>query len=98
MFVAKLYTGTGSAGTEFSYLSYNEPYIYPNPASSLLNVESGSQITITVYDLSGHIVLSPVVADEKAAIDVNMLPRGLYIVGIIDNTSGQGSKLKFVKR
>lgn len=100
MFVAKLHTGAGSSGTGLSYLPHNEPYVYPNPASSLLHVVSGGtnhQMTITIYDPSGRVVSPPIAAEGKAAISINKLPQGFYTVSITDNTSGQNTKVKFVK-
>ncbi len=100
MFVAKLHTGAGSSGTGLRYLAHNEPYIYPNPASTLLHVVSGGtdhQMTITIYDPSGRVVSPPIVAEGKAAISIDKLPQGFYTVSTTDNTSGQNTTVKFLK-
>lgn len=59
--------------------------IYPNPAQSLLYVESDDlgiqQASITVFDLLGQTVEVPFTkSNNKISADVSALPRGMYVL------------------
>ena len=65
----------------------DELLIYPNPASTLLNIEGKNISTIIVYNTLGQPVLTPVSPDTNhAIIDISDLSSGLYLVRIIENT------------
>jgi hypothetical protein len=58
--------------------------VYPNPASDMLNISSGS-ITIDaiiVYDISGKIVYQNVIHDKTHTIDVTKFRAGFYILQV----------------
>lgn len=74
-----------------SYLSVNNPnlknkvQIFPNPVSSILNINFDGNVLIEVYDLNGRKIL---VSSEKH-INIQNLKAGIYIVKILnskDNT------------
>ena len=66
--------------------------IYPNPASTTLNIHCKSMIRAEIYDLQGRLVAST----DKADIDVSAIACGNYIVKIITD---QGITVKhFVKK
>ena len=56
--------------------------IYPNPASDFVIIENiiEGQCDVTVYDMSGKIVLKENIDDSK--LDVSNIPNGTYIVTI----------------
>ncbi len=72
--------------------------IYPNPTSSTLNIESGSNIiqSITIFDIAGREVYkSKNLKSLNQSINVNNFPSGIYIVKLdLENGSYMG---KFVK-
>ncbi len=58
--------------------------VFPNPASEILNISSGT-ITIdkiNVYDISGNIVYQNVIHDKAHTIDVTKFRAGFYILQI----------------
>ncbi len=70
--------------------SINEPYaastmsVFPNPVSEMLTVDglhSGSSVTLT--DLSGHIISQQQVQQELITVDVSLLTPGIYIVSCV---------------
>lgn len=64
--------------------------VYPNPASSLVNVsiESMRNFNVNLYDLNGRMVSSTSVEDaHDTTIDLSTLPQGVYIMKV-QNTSG----------
>ena len=53
--------------------------VYPNPTSSLLNINAPTGSTTSVYDALGRVVIS---ATIETVIDLSALPQGLYNVRI----------------
>ena len=72
--------------------------VYPNPAGSVVNVEIGTYgskaclaATVSIMDLQGREVLRQMLTEEKTAISVGNLPKGMYIWEIfIDNRKYYG--------
>ena len=67
--------------------------LYPNPASSILNISGISmQAKITIYDSFGRLVIE--ISNENS-INVEHLTSGMYIVHVEDN----GAKItkRFIK-
>lgn len=65
----------------------SQPVIYPNPAASLLTVESAVAIReITVIDiaLGRKVIVQPVYGEKHVQVDVKGLAPGIYIVQIED--------------
>lgn len=67
------------------YLSSNVN-IYPNPASTLVNIENSKfkEASIAIYDIYGNIVKKPLlfIGTTYETIDVSHLTNGIYIVKI----------------
>lgn len=57
--------------------SYN---LYPNPASDFIMIENANQYAVTMYDMSGRIVLEEKPNDCR--INVSHLPDGTYVVSV----------------
>lgn len=68
--------------------------IYPNPVSSVLNIESNSEVkSVEIFDLTGRKVAVSVLNNT---VNVSSLTQGTYIINI---TSDNGSaQTKFIKR
>ena len=66
--------------------------IYPNPANDFVIIENDivGQCDVTVYDMSGKIVLKENIDDNK--LDVSNIPNGTYIVSI-DITENNSHKI-----
>jgi hypothetical protein len=60
--------------------------IYPNPASGILTVETGStsdkDLTLQIVDLQGRIVLTHSINQSNVQINIENLPKGIYIYSI----------------
>jgi endoglucanase len=70
--------------------------IYPNPATNLLNIESGISIEkVTVYNILGQEVISKSPNAELVTLDVSSLQVGVYIVKTSIN--GNVSSTRFIK-
>lgn len=72
--------------------------VYPNPASTTLNVKLGSvsdKATVTVYNAIGQIVIaSQEVNDNSTEINVSTLAKGVYILKV--SNGKEVSNTKFV--
>ena len=77
-----------------SFNSNSAIVIYPNPATSLLNVSSKEKIlSVFIYDWAGN---RTEVKVEGGTIDVKSLPVGSYILGI--KTENGFTTKKFIKK
>ena len=72
--------------------------IYPNPATSLLNINSTENLsgnTLQVYDVVGQLVINQTLEGNNNAINVAKLSNGTYIIRITDKENGLVSQNKF---
>ena len=65
--------------------------IYPNPTSDILNVELNGSNLISVYDLTGRVVIQTFIR-EKGVIDVSGLQRGTYLIKSIGDYQSSTAK------
>ncbi|WP_299129135.1 T9SS type A sorting domain-containing protein [uncultured Winogradskyella sp.] len=67
--------------------------IFPNPASSTLNINANiSNEKASVYDLSGKLLFTKAVSGSLNSIDVSQLTAGMYFLRLEN-----GSSFKFIK-
>jgi hypothetical protein len=77
----------------------NEISIYPNPASSVLNIDNKSNESVTaisIYNVNGSLVKEVKSATSLQSISVAELQNGIYFVKIQMNT--QVANYKFLKK
>lgn len=87
-----------------SLFSVSEPQnadfrLYPNPAATKLNIESGSRLSgagVVVCDLTGKVHIQEVFSGYHHTIDISGLPQGLYFLRISE--FGKNRVIKFAKR
>jgi hypothetical protein len=71
-------TGINEVNTSESIFS-----VYPNPASSLFNIElknNNSSVSVTVTDVLGNQILSKTITDIVTTIDMSNYAKGMYFV------------------
>ena len=79
-------------------IAYSNSYsIYPNPVLNILNVEhlSLAPNELRIEDLMGHNVMKYNCTSENTSLDLTNLPRGIYTLRIINNSSV--AAFKFIK-
>ncbi len=73
--------------------------IYPNPANSILNIESNNQYInidkIEILDLNGKSFLKQDVFKSKIDLDIRFLPTGAYLIKI--ESQNENKTFKFIK-
>lgn len=66
--------------------------VYPNPADELINIESAETIEfITLLNMAGQTILSKKAEDAHLSIDVQTLPKGIYMLNV-HTSSGVANK------
>ncbi|WP_417607970.1 T9SS type A sorting domain-containing protein [Owenweeksia hongkongensis] len=64
--------------------------VYPNPTSHVLNLENLTQKgTITLYNLSGKLLLQKAFKGESAQLDLSSLPKGVYLLELKSENDGR---------
>ena len=72
--------------------------IYPNPASSLLNITANENLAgfnLQMYDVVGRLVASQILEGNNNAINVARLSNGTYIIRVTDKDNGVVAQSKF---
>ena len=77
--------------------------IYPNPASSIVNIAfQGNQslnIAVAMYDITGRSVQQTTLNTQSSAnINVSGLPSGIYILTMTDTESGSSANKRLIIR
>jgi Secretion system C-terminal sorting domain len=72
----------------------NTILVYPNPATTEINVEGAQNIDINIYDVIGKLMYSAHSFTNRCTIDVSSLKKGVYCVEMTDTETG----MKVVKR
>ncbi|WP_312556289.1 T9SS type A sorting domain-containing protein [Empedobacter brevis] len=71
--------------------------IYPNPVVDILNIETDvNKNSIKIIDLTGKTIESYTINEKKISVQVNHLPKGIYIVEV-ENENGKTNS-KFIKK
>ncbi len=73
--------------------------IYPNPTKSTFTIElkTKEKQFVQLMDLTGNVVLSKTIENDRATIDVSYLAAGIYNISIKGNDSVSNKKLVIVK-
>ena len=80
-------------GTETTFQTWTEGVnefgegmkIYPNPTSSVLNIEGEGMVSVEVYNTVGQRVMTQAVNGNAVQLNTESLSNGLYIVRILVN-------------
>ena len=82
-----------------SALSYPGDLIqlYPNPAANEVHIDHVANCTIIIYDMTGKAILTHTPTTDKATINIESLPTGIYMVHISDPKTGNKVVRKLVK-
>jgi hypothetical protein len=84
------------AKSDFEFENYFS--IYPNPANTILNIETKQTIAVTsvnIYNTLGQVVLVIPNAQQTKSVDVSSLKTGNYLMKV--NSDKGSSSVKFLK-
>jgi type IX secretion system substrate protein len=91
-------TDTTCHGVGINNVAATNLSVYPNPASSLLNINSNESLagfTLQMYDVVGRLVISQVLEGNNNVINVAKLANGTYIYRVTDKENGVVAQSKF---
>lgn len=84
---------SGSTSLSYSDFSFNQHYIYPNPAKENIYFSGIGNFEYLIYNILGENVLNGKSNDNK--ININSLKKGIYILKM--NIDGEIINRKFIK-
>lgn len=90
--VATIYNGTSTGIHSSSYNQNSEITLYPNPTSSILNIEVKDQTQISIINMLGEVVKTETI-NSASKLDVSALNSGVYFI----QDSKSGKAIKFIK-
>ena len=89
-FIAQQVTGTSDP-----IITDNNIILYPNPASTVINIQSANKVSnISILDINGRMVLSKL-GEYKPSLNVSSLPDGVYVCSV-KYKNGPPSQKKFL--
>ncbi len=73
--------------------------LYPNPVQDILSIEvtNGSLNKVEVYNLNGVLMMGRPLVGNKAEIDVQAWPTGMYLIRLMDDNNETLMQRKFIK-
>lgn len=73
--------------------------LYPNPANSKITIELAAEASgiMTILDLHGKVVLSIVIDQNTAILDISSLNKGMYVYSFINKESQTVTNGKLIK-
>jgi hypothetical protein len=72
----------------------NKLRIFPNPSSSIINIESSENIeVVNIFNFLGQSVMTETNCKSPKQIDVRHFPKGVYILTITLNGKAQSERL-----
>lgn len=76
-----------------------EVSIYPNPATTVLNLSSTEMMnfTICITDIAGRVIMREKILDSFYPVDVSNLTSGIYLLRL-ETPEGATKSMKFVKK
>jgi hypothetical protein len=99
-YTLKVSTGTAARSSTQESNNKIKMYLHPNPANEILNISLVGYINekvIEILDLTGKVVITDRTIQNNAALRINTLPGGLYLIKISARDGTLLSKDKFVK-
>ncbi len=90
----KLYTAEPLTPTSAKEINSDALFVYPNPAREAINVVSDRAIhQCNILNLQGSLMLSAKGNSRQMNINTNELPKGIYLVQILDERGNYTRKL-----
>ena len=84
---ANLFYMTIAVATSIDNVTVNQPLVYPNPATNILNIASGAEIrSVEIFSLGGTLLVQA--GANSSSVDVSRLNPGIYVIAI---TTDQGT-------
>ena len=89
-----VYVYTGGATTFVQNVNKNEIRIYPNPAQTMVHIESAAQVRAVISSIDGRAIINIAAAKD---IDISKLADGVYMIMLYDDNGTMVKAEKLVK-
>ncbi len=73
------YCAENSGTVDVEEFNFDNIVVYPNPTNSILNIRTNLDITYTLYDFTGKIIVKD---SKEEKVDITYLPNGVYFLSI----------------
>jgi len=67
--------------------------VYPNPAKDLLNINNDISTEISLYAITGALIMRQDAAEKNYQMDVSSLPRGIYVLRLKNDSGVKTSRI-----
>ena len=84
-------------GINSTIRQFGDVTIFPNPASQNLTIQNADGCDVVFYDVTGRVALRSPVVSDRAVINIEQLPKGIYILQAVDNATGERITRKLIK-
>lgn len=71
--------------------------ISPNPAMNEIIVQHASSAVLVLYDVMGREVFRAFVTSDKQVVDIEKIPRGIYVAQVMDLLTGEKRVMRILK-
>ena len=85
------------AGVGAISIKYANVQIYPNPATTSFTITHASGSELLITDVVGQQVYEAAVSSDKETIDIASLVKGVYLVQVVDITTGAKITKRVIK-
>lgn len=80
--------GTDTTGLGINIISPNETFVYPNPATSTINIVNADRFdNIEIYSINGQLIMAKEVSTSEEEINISELKEGVYFLNLKNGTS-----------
>ena len=83
--------------TGINEVAEGEVNIYPNPATTVINIDNAEGSQISVFDINGRMISNIESASANQTIDASNLAKGMYIVRIANGNNVITKKVSVVR-
>jgi len=89
-------TGNGTFVGIADKTNTNKNHIYPNPATTYLNIDLNSKATITIFSMDGKAIYTSDYDTSNTKINIEQFPAGVYIAQVV--SEHEIETFKFIKQ
>ena len=83
--------------TGISEVAEGEVNVYPNPATTVINIDNAEGAQVSVFDINGRMISNIESASANQTIDASNFAKGMYIVRIANGNNVITKKVSVVR-
>ena len=84
-------------GTGINEVAEGEVNVYPNPATTVINIDNAEGAQVSVFDINGRMISNVESASANQTIDASNFAKGMYIVRIANGNNVITKKVSVVR-